>query len=266
MSLDTPFVDIHCHLLPGVDDGATDLDMSLELIEQGLVDGIGTWLVTPHVLEEFDEETDQRLCAAYDRLREAVVRRALPAELAMGSEIMFQTNVAAVKARRAATFDGNGKYLLMEFPMGFVPGHADEVLFDFQRAGITPVIAHPERNAALAEHPRTIAQMVDRGLLMQVNARSLDENAPPPVRRLAEYLVRHGLAHFVASDAHHPQARPARLRTSWERICEIADEPTANLLCIENPRAAIAGERVRAPSYRPHVKMPWWLRLLERLS
>lgn len=265
MASDTRLIDIHCHLLPGLDDGATDLDMSLELVDQGLEDGIGTWVLTPHILGLFDEEIDRRHFAAYERFHGELVRRALPVTLVMASEIMFQTDVQGIRKRRTSTFGDNKKHSLIEFPLGFFPGSAEEVLFDFQMAGLTPIVAHPERNGGLAQQPRIIENMVSRGILMQVNARSIHPRSPAPTRNLAEMLITNGLVHFVASDAHHPQARPARLMEAYDRICEITDEATAKLLCIENPRAAIEGKRIRPVTYTPTRRTPWWKRLLERL-
>jgi protein-tyrosine phosphatase len=265
MGSDTPFIDVHCHLLPGLDDGATDLDMSLELIDQGLEDGIGTWVLTPHVLDAFDEETDRRHYAAFEQFREEVSKRALPMKLVMASEIMLQANVPGIRARRTSTFDDNKKYFLIEFPLSFFPANAEQLLFEFQMARMTPIIAHPERNGDLAQHPKTIANMAGRGILMQINARSLHPKAPPPTRRLAETLITSGLAHFVATDAHHPRARPALLREAYERICEIAGEEVGNRLCTENPRAAIEGKRIHALTLDSPERETWWMRLLERL-
>jgi len=258
-------IDIHAHLLPGVDDGATDLDMSLALVDQGLEDGIGTWVLTPHVLEDFDEETDRLLCAVYDEFRDEVARRNLPVTLYLASEIMFQTGVKRVKARRSATFNDNKRYFLIEFPMGMFPGHAEEVLFDFQMAGMTPILAHPERNAGLAQEVGKIERMVNRGILMQINARSLVPKSPPATRRLAEALIMSGGASFVASDAHHPETRPAHLREAYERVAELAGEPTARRLCIENPQAAIEGERIRVVAPDPSERRRWWGRFVDRL-
>lgn len=265
MGFDTSFIDIHCHLLPGVDDGSTDLGMSLELIDQGLEDGIGTWVLTPHVLEVFDEETDTRYYAAYEQFSEEVARRNLPVRFVMASEIMFQADVPGVKARRTSTFANNKKYFLMEFPLSFFPAKAEEILFEFQMAGMIPIVAHPERNAGLAQRPKLIENMVRRGILMQINAHSLHPRTAPPTRYLAETLIAGGLAHFVASDAHHPLFRPARLQEAYLHISEIADEETAKRLCIDNPRAAIEGARISSAIPDPPPPRPWWVHLLERL-
>jgi len=257
-------VDIHCHLLPGVDDGAEDIDMSLALIDQGLADGIGAWVLTPHVLGPIDGRIDEVHRGIFDDLRDEVARRGLPAELYLASELMFQTDVEAVRACPSGTFNANGRYFLMEFPMDILPLHAEEVLFDYQMGGMRPIIAHPERNASLAADPRIIARMVDRGILMQVNAGSLAQHAPDRLRRLTEALIAAGEVHFVASDAHHPMWRPASLRPAYDRIAETTGEEVARRLCIENPRRAIEGHRIATERPELPQRVSWWRRRLER--
>ncbi len=261
-----PFVDIHCHLLPGVDDGAANVDESLRLIEQGIEDGVGAWVLTPHVMTAFTEEIDERHRAAFAELMEAVEQRGFGIELYLASEIMFQEDVDTIRLRRTATFNENGRYFLMEFPIAFFPSHAEEILFKFQIAKMTPIIAHVERYASLTQQPQTIARMVERGILFQVNARSLMKRAPTPLRRIAEDLVMSGAVHFVASDAHNPENRPVELREAYEHTIDLTDEETANRLFIVNPRAAITGDRIEIVQFELPERSSWLSRFLDRFS
>lgn len=265
MSSETPLIDIHNHLLPGVDDGAANIDESLRLIEQGLEDGVGAWVLTPHILTAFTEDIDARHIAAFEGLMEAVQQRGLDVELFLGSEIMFQEDVDSIRKRVSATFNNNGRYFLIEFPIAFFPSHAEDILFKFQIAKMTPIIAHVERYAALTQQPQIIAGMVDRGILFQVNARSIMPQSPPHLRRIAEDLITSGLVQFVASDAHDPITRPVKLRDAYERTAELTDEETANRLFITNPRAAINGERIEAVAPDIPERSNWLTRLLERI-
>lgn len=240
----TPFVDIHSHILPGVDDGAATIDESLRLIEQGIEEGVGAWVLTPHVITPFTKEIDKHHLAVFDELLKAVEQREFGIELYLGSEIMFQEDVDAIRSRRTATFNENGRYFLMEFPIAFFPSHAEEILFKFQIAKMTPIIAHVERYAGLTQQPQKIERMVERGILFQVNARSLMKRSPTPLRRIAEDLIMSGAIHFVASDAHNVENRPVELREAYEHTIDLTDEETANRLFIENPRAAINGDRI----------------------
>jgi protein-tyrosine phosphatase len=244
MSDETPFIDIHNHLLPGVDDGSADIDMSLRLIEKGQEEGIGAWVLTPHVIEAFTERIDERHRAAFADLQSAIDARNIGVELYLGSEIMFQEDVTNIRSRWSSTINNNGKYFLMEFPMAFFPVHAEEILFQFQLKKMVPIVAHVERYASLAQQPGTIAGMVDRGILLQVNARSIMRLSPPSLRMATEELIMSGAVHFVASDAHNPDRRPPELREAYERVAHIAGEDTAIRLFIENPRKAILGERI----------------------
>ena len=266
MSDGVPLICIHNHLLPGVDDGSEDLDMTLELIDQGLADGIGTWVLTPHVLQTFTEQIDDAHSAAFEDLLAHVERRGLPVRLYLASEIMYDPQVAQqIVQRRSATFNGNGRYFLLEFPMTLFPPRGEDTLFECQLAGLTPIVAHPERNTMLAADLGKVARMVDRGILMQVNARSLAPETPAPVRHVADQMVRTGLAQFVATDAHNPLWRPAELRDAYERVGEIAGEAAARRLCVENPRAAIDGERIRPVVPDLPDTRSWWRRLLDEV-
>ncbi len=262
MSPPAPFVDIHSHLLPAVDDGARDMETALALIEQGIEDGIGVWGVTPHVLSKFTESIDQRHRDVFGELVAAVDAHGLPAELCLGSEIMFQGDVETVRQLPSATYGNNGRYLLMEFPTGAFPAQAEQVLYEFQIAGMTPIIAHPERNAELSADISRIHSLVSRGILMQINARSLTIPGSGRVRRTAELIVRSGAAHFVASDAHDPERRPAQVRDAWERVAELVDQEMADQLFIHNPRAALDGARVSAPAPEMPENDAWWRRLV----
>ena len=265
MENDLPIIDIHNHLLPGVDDGSEDMDMSIELIEQGLENGVSEWVLTPHILDEFTREIDELHCGIFDHLKAEVERRSLPVRLYLASEIMFQMDVEQVKQRRSSTFDGNGRYFLMEFPMTTFPREAEDVLYQYQLAGMKPIIAHPERNQELGRRTSRIADMAARGILFQVNARSLALEQANIIRRTAEELILSGSAHFVASDAHHPERRPAGLREAYDRIAELAGEDTAIRLLSENPRKAVEGRGIEFVIPEPQNPPPFWRRILDLL-
>ena len=266
MGSDHPIVDIHNHLLPGVDDGSQDVDMSLELIDQGLENGIGAWVLTPHVLDEFTEHIDKLHRTAFEGLKSEVERRSLPVELYLASEIMFQMDVKSVAARQSATFNGNGVYFLMEFPMSLFPVEAEDVLFKFQLAGLKPIIAHPERNQDLVRNVTRLKDMAARGVLFQINARSLVQTDSSPMRKVAEELILDGSAHFIASDAHDPIHRPATVRECWDRVAELAGEETAVRLFCENPRKAVEGVRIESVVPDVATDDPWWRRVLDFLG
>lgn len=264
MSSAESLIDIHVHLLPGVDDGPRDIDSSVALIEQGLEDGVGCWVTTPHVLGPFDDRVDRLHQSVFQELVAEVARRRLPAELHLASEIMFGAAADDIKNHRTATFGGNGRYFLLEYPMMQFPTAAEEALFAAQLAGLRPIVAHPERNADLARRPDLRARLAHRGILFQINARSLSREARPEDRSAAEHMIRNGLAHFVASDGHDPVQRPAFLRFAYERVAELTSEATARRLFVENPRAAIQGRAIQAIREEDTLPMRWWHRLVRR--
>ncbi|MDP6124358.1 MAG: hypothetical protein QGH20_01215 [Candidatus Latescibacteria bacterium] len=258
-------IDIHCHLLPGVDDGAQDMEMTLALIDQGLEQDVDEYVLTPHVLDDFSKEIDDRHLAVFDEMMEEITKRELPVTFHIASEIMFQFEVATIQTMTTSTFGNNGVYFLIEFPFAFFPEKAEEVLFNFQMAGMRPIVAHPERNGGLATEISKIYSMASRGILFQINARSLVGAGGPQAKRVAKQMIADGVANFVSSDAHDTVNRPQCLKETYKQICEFTDEETARRLTIDNPRKAIAGERIVAVQKEYDPLESLWQRLRRKV-
>jgi protein-tyrosine phosphatase len=170
-------------------------------------------------------------------------------DLWLGSEI--HVNAAFDPSARAATFDANGRYLLLELPLNDIPNDVDERLFDYTLRGLRPILAHPERNAALARHPGTVYALVQRGVLMQMNAGSLTGRFGRGVRKTALSLLDHGLVHFVGSDGHNRGSRPMALSGAFKVVASRLGRDAAQALVHDNPLKAVRGEEVWAPEPLP---------------
>ncbi len=238
-------IDIHAHVLPGIDDGPSDLEGSMELIRQGYRDGIRGVVCTSHVLDELTDETERIFRNKFRQLQARIKEEALPVTLWLGSEIHCQTIFDP--ARPLATLNGNGKYLLIELPLSHLPSQAREILFNLSMKGITPILAHPERNGAILENTRLAWEFVRQGVLLQINAGSITGRFGRGTRKLALTLLDHNLVSFVASDCHRASSRPLILSKAREIVTRRWGRGWAEVLFELNPYRAVQGMEIDPP-------------------
>jgi protein-tyrosine phosphatase len=232
-------IDLHSHILPGVDDGARTLEESFEIARAAVEDGVEVLAATPHVRADYPTraETMERLVATtQDALREA----RLPLRLCSGGEIAldFLAGLDAEERRRFG-LGGNPRYLLLEFPYGGWPLSLETVVFELQAQGVTAVIAHPERNAAVQAAPERLRAAVEAGALVQLTAGSLTAGPRASALGTARALLDLGLAHLIAGDAHAPAMRRAGMR---EAAAAVGDDALAGWLTEGVPRAIVENE------------------------
>jgi len=201
-------IDLHCHILPGLDDGSPDLATSLEMARIALDDGIETIVATPHWFVDAGP-TPAQIRTATRQLQAALADGDLPLTVLPGAEVRADPQLAEmVRCDEVITVADGGEYLLMEPPFIGIPNYLEQLCFELQVAGITPILAHPER-AEIAQHqPEMYERLVERGCLIQVNAPSLHGEYGRTIAEIAADLIRRGLAHIVASDAHNTTSRP----------------------------------------------------------
>lgn len=240
----SPFCDIHCHLLPGLDDGARDERQALAMAELAVADGIGTIVATPHQLGAFPRLDGRTIREAAAALQQLLDQRGIPLRILPGGELHVEPElIARLREGHLLSLADQGRHVLLELPaevclpLGRVLGQLDKL-------GCTGILAHPERNQALLAQPRILEEWLAAGCLVQVTAGSLLGTFGPHVQAFAERLVQRGQVHFVASDAHGPNRRRPLLRRAFERIVHLADESTAVDLCCRNPANVVAGRPV----------------------
>jgi protein-tyrosine phosphatase len=237
-------IDIHHHLLPGVDDGARNLDISLAMVEMAIADGITHIVCTPHSSHSyyFDPEHNATLLA---ELQDAVARRfgddAITLGLGCDFHLMFDNIEDAQSHPTRYTINGNN-YLLVEFPDSAISPTTAQTFYQLSLSGMTPIITHPERNPILARQPERMTEWLKAGALIQVTANSLSGRFGQTAEQSAFWLLDHQWVHFLATDAHDVQSRPPRLRRAFDLVAERYDLATAQRLCVRNPRAAFYGE------------------------
>ena len=221
-------IDIHCHLLPGLDDGAKTIEDALGIAQQLNVAGFSTVIATPHVIEGRDRLTPERILDAIDKLNDTLKERELPLRVFPGAEnYIFPDMAKWIAEGKLMTLGNQGKYLLVELPRLDIPQYTDQVFFELQVAGVTPVLAHPERYKRLAEEPERLIEWAKRGVLFQTNLRSLSGHYGPEAKEFGLSMLENRLIHFVGSDAHreaqssdayHPELELISKQTSYEYV------------------------------------------------
>jgi len=250
-------IDLHCHILPGLDDGARDEDEAVEMARQAAADGIRTVVATPHHRNGRFVNGRSAWDTAVRKLTGRLAAEGVPLRVLPGQELHCGERIFEWLQDEEEWLPlGGSKYVLLEFPPGDVPAHAAEVVHELAVLGCTAVVAHPEHNRRIAAEPDTLYRLVEAGALAQVTSLSLMGRHGPRVRSTALELCRRNLVHFVATDAHNRRWRPFLLREAYERVRRELGEERARMY-LRNAEAVVAGEEAERPEPLPG-KRRWW--------
>jgi protein-tyrosine phosphatase len=231
-------VDLHTHILSGLDDGAKTFEESLAMADSAIADGITHVVATPHASTEYAFDY-ARVRAACDQLRLKLGDRL---HLATGCDFHLNPeNLAALKKSPAQFCLNQKDYLLVEFNEFSIPPAVDQMIHHLHLAGLRPIVTHPERNGILRAKPQRLAQWVRVGCYVQVTAGSLLGTFGPGAKSASISWIARGLVHFVSSDAHNTKSRPLALRPAFEFVASQYGEETAQALFVHNPLAAFEG-------------------------
>jgi protein-tyrosine phosphatase len=240
-------VDIHCHPLPAIDDGAKTFEDALMMCRMAADDGITHLVATPHCNYEFafqPEVNEEKV----RELRQALGDRP---QLLLGCDFhLSYDNIQRVIQDRGSFTINKSRYLLVELDDHFIPENMNQVFYDLQVAGLIPILTHPERNPVFHRKPEILYDWVGRGCLVQLTAKSYTGGFGERARRLCEMWLERNLVHFFASDAHDTRYRPPLLSVCYERLAAAKGASEAERIMRRNPEAIIQG-RALPPSPPP---------------
>ena len=231
-------IDLHNHLLPGIDDGAPDLETALKLAQMAVSDGISHLVCTPHIHPGRYDNTPATISQALAIFHQGLIDHDIPLKIAAAAEVRFGMELMIGIKTNSIPFLGqwqNKKVLLLEFPHGEIPFGAERLTAWLFQQNIIPMIAHPERNKGLMRDPNKLKVFLDQGCLLQVTAGSVAGSFGEAAQDLAIQLLEKNLVTILASDAHNLDYRPPVLTTGLAAASELIGEDAARRLVFDNP-------------------------------
>ncbi|MEK3683090.1 tyrosine-protein phosphatase [Paenibacillus sp. FSL R10-2736] len=236
-------IDIHSHILPFMDDGAADVDAALAMAQDANNDGITTVIATPHHANGVYMNPAPDIEAAVRLLNEKLQEAGNPLQVLPGQEIRIYGDLLDDLEKGQLLTLAGSRYILLEMPSSRVPRNMEETCHELIIQGYVPVIAHPERNAEVAENPSKLERLTELGALGQLTAQSLAGTFGSKLQKLSIDLCRRGTIHVIASDAHDSSNRPFGLSEAYEVVKKHLGNETFDFF-LHNARRIAANEEI----------------------
>ncbi|MGI9459493.1 MAG: tyrosine-protein phosphatase [Pirellulales bacterium] len=239
------FTDIHCHIIPNIDDGSVSLANSLTMAGTAMRDGTISLIATPHQLGTNSAVSADAIRTGVATLKGALHQEDIGISIRPGADVRIDPELPKLlKQGNVLTLADRGKHVLLELP------HEtyfclDPLLKALRKQGLVGILSHPERNRGIIKDPDVMWEVIEAGGLLQITAASLTGAFGSSCQEIAELAVDEGLMHFIASDAHDTKHRPFGMREAYDTICDMASEKLADLVCCENPARVFEGDDVK---------------------
>lgn len=235
-------IDIHCHILPGIDDGPEKIEVTMEMLRMAERDGITHVVASPHFRCQ-DVPTAEDIRENAGRVRKEMEKNGLSITLLTGADIRLTYELITCISSGALPSINGSRYFLLELP-DFPPPHLEEFIHETRVKGYVPVITHPERNYRLLESPLRSEALRKAGALLQLTAMSITGDFGRQIRKYSHQLLRMGCADFVASDAHNMEHRVPVLSKAHKEVSSVLDRDAAQRMFVDNPRAVIENREI----------------------
>lgn len=254
-------VDLHCHLLPGIDDGSKSMAISLRLAKEATENGVTHALLTPHHMNGRYVNHKKDVLRLTQEFQQQLKDHQIPLTVFPGQEVRINGQLIQALDNDDILFaDENNRYLMLEFPDDDVPHYTNQMVFELQQRGITPVIVHPERNTKIMAHPELLYQLLEKECLSQITVSSYVGTFGKKVEDFSRQLIENGQGYVFASDAHDLPGRKYEMRQAFDKLRqefgnELADQYARNARAITN------GDNVPLNTIQPLKKKKhflWW--------
>ena len=253
-------IDIHCHILPNIDDGACNLDETVAMAKTAVKNGIHTVVATPHTLNGIYTNPAKKITRITTEIQQFLTSEGITLNVLPGAEVHTCPGLLDLIANGdALTINNTGKYLLVELPSMTMPSEIKEEFFTLKLHGITPIIAHPERNFILQKRTDMLKEFVSMGALCQVTAASITGSLGKTAQRCAVKLLEARLVHLIASDSHSAINRPQNFHQAIEIAADALTDPNeVELMVTTTPQSILSGKTVDIPQPREPKKKKWF--------
>lgn len=253
-------IDIHNHILPGVDDGATTPEMALAMLQEAVNQGVKQLVLTPHLYEadiiKSTKEWKTEIAKASDIVLSLIKEYQLNIDVSIAAEVRYQ-DMLPIILEELEVLIGN-KYLLLEFSFISVPNNIERIIYDITRKGVIPIIAHPERIKPWQRDPGQIAELINMGCPIQLDIGSFLGTLGPNSEKLAMHLIERDAVHLVGSDSHNLESRALYTKPGYDWLTERYGVEYADILLKTNPQKILSGEHIDVyPVDLSAVKNSW---------
>ena len=262
-------VDIHHHLLPGLDDGSPDLETSIAMAQMAASDGLTHIVCTPHASSRY-VFSPSLIEEKISTLRVALAKESIPLTLATGCDFHLGYDYIKVAIAHPRKYSLNATdYLLIELPDHGLSTSLEEIFYQLRLAGLTLILTHPERNPTLQRDHGRLATWLREGMLVQITTSSILGKMGETARKMSHTLLANRWVHFLATDAHNLTSRPPLMAEARDLVAAKYGEAYANRLCTENPTAVFSGlplPEQDEPIYddAEEANTPWWKKLFKK--
>ncbi|SEL20541.1 protein-tyrosine phosphatase [Carnobacterium iners] len=253
-------IDLHCHILPGIDDGAKTMDESIVMARLAVAEGITHILATPHYKNGRWTNEKDTIIQGVQLVQKELDDREIALTLFPGQEVRIVGELMQdIAENRIQFIDEDNQYLMIEFPTATIPAYTDSLFFNLKKTGVTPIIVHPERNHALLKDPNILLSLIQKGALAQLTAGSYVGTFGKKIQQFSKQLIAANLVHLIASDAHNITTRSFHMKDAYRKLeKEFGKETVMNFKQVT--KDLINGEMI-SPSLPNEIKKSKFLGL-----
>ncbi|MBC7765575.1 MAG: tyrosine protein phosphatase [Hyphomonadaceae bacterium] len=250
-------IDLHTHILMGIDDSNFDKESLLVALRNAEKEGVRKIFVTPHYVQFEVENSTQIISEEMAKLQALIKQENIDITLYIGAEIFVTLDLPMLLEQKKVPTLNHSRYILIEMPLGMVPRYMDLLIYQLCMKEYVPIIAHPERNVRIQKHPKYLQNFIEKGALVQMNAGSIMGDFGGRAKTAARLFLKHNMVHFIASDAHDAHHRPLKLLDAKNVVEKIMGKQDASSLFEHNAAAVILNQYIQTPDIKP-IKRKWY--------
>lgn len=212
-------IDLHSHILPGIDDGAKNMEESIALARAAVAEGITHILATPHHKAHGWNNEKKEIIQLVKQVQAEVDRNDIPLTIFPGQEVrLYGELIEDMDAGKIQFIDEGNQYVMIEFPSAEIPTYTEQLFYRLQHKGVIPIVVHPERNQGVLKDPNQLKKLIDKGALAQLTAGSYVGSFGKEAEKLSRDLIEADMIHYIASDAHNTTSRTFHLKAAYEQL------------------------------------------------